>query len=167
MSLYFCTLQNNHQDNSSYQLSLFFFFSGSRTLLVSFFLKFIFISWKLITLQYYSGFCHTVIWINHGFTHVPHPDPPSHFSPSHPSGSSQCTSPEHLSHASNLDWWSVSPLIIYMFRCLINKIKWFWINICNIFWWSLYGDGYLLNSNNFRAFQESFFSCHFIFLFFF
>ena len=25
-------------------------------------------------------------------------------SPSHPSGSSQCTSPEHLSHASNLDW---------------------------------------------------------------
>ena len=35
----------------------------------------------------------------------------------HPSGSSQCTSPEHLSHASNLDWWSVSPLIVYMFRC--------------------------------------------------
>ena len=26
-------------------------------------------------------------------------------SPSHPSGSSQCTSPEHLSHASNLGWW--------------------------------------------------------------
>ena len=25
-------------------------------------------------------------------------------SPSHPSGSSQCTSPEHLSHASNLGW---------------------------------------------------------------
>ena len=34
-----------------------------------------------------------------------------------PSGSSQCTSPEHLSHASNLGWWSVSPLIIYMFWC--------------------------------------------------
>ena len=32
------------------------------------------------------------------------------------SGSSQCISPEHLSHASNLGWWSVSPLIIYMFR---------------------------------------------------
>ena len=31
---------------------------------------------------------------------------PSH-SPSYPSGSSQCTSPEHLPHASNLDWWSV------------------------------------------------------------
>ena len=38
-------------------------------------------------------------------------------SPSHPSGSSQCTSPEHLSHASNLGWQSVSHLIIYMFQC--------------------------------------------------
>ena len=38
-------------------------------------------------------------------------------SASHPSGSSQCTSPEHLYHASNLGWWSVSPLIIYLFRC--------------------------------------------------
>ena len=38
-------------------------------------------------------------------------------SPPHPSGSSQCTSPEHLSHASNLGWWSVSPLIIYLFQC--------------------------------------------------
>ena len=36
---------------------------------------------------------------------------------SDPSGSSQCTSPEHLSHASNLDWWSVSPLIVYLFQC--------------------------------------------------
>ena len=38
-------------------------------------------------------------------------------SPSHPPGSSQCTSPEHLSHASSLGWWSVSPLIIYLFQC--------------------------------------------------
>ena len=43
------------------------------------------------------------------------PLPP--LSPSHPSGSSQCTSPEHLSHASNLDWWSFSHLIICMFQC--------------------------------------------------
>ena len=42
---------------------------------------------------------------------LPHP------SPSHPSGSSQCTSPKHSSHASNLGWWSVSHLIIYMFQC--------------------------------------------------
>ena len=37
--------------------------------------------------------------------------------PSHPSGSSQCTNPEHLSHASNLGWRSVSHLIVYLFQC--------------------------------------------------
>ena len=48
-----------------------------------FFSPFIFISWKLITLQYCSGFCHTLAWISHGFTCVPHPDPASHL-PLHP-----------------------------------------------------------------------------------
>ena len=38
-------------------------------------------------------------------------------SPSHPCESSQCISLEHLSQASNLDWRSVSHLIIYMFPC--------------------------------------------------
>ena len=38
-------------------------------------------------------------------------------SPPDPSGSSQCTRPEHLSHAFDLGWWSDSPLIIYMFQC--------------------------------------------------
>ena len=79
--------------------------------------SFIFISWRLITLQYYSGFCHTLTWISHGFTCVPHPEPLPAPSPSHPSGSSQCTSPKHLPQASNLDWPSVSPLIVYMFWC--------------------------------------------------
>ena len=41
---------------------------------------------------------------------LPPPSPPN------PSGSFQCTRSEHLSHASNLGWWSVSPQIIYMFR---------------------------------------------------
>ena len=35
-------------------------------------------------------------------------------SPYHPSGTFQCTSPKHLSHASNLDWRSVSEWIICM-----------------------------------------------------
>ena len=48
-----------------------------------FYFSFIFISWRLITLQYYSGFCHTLTWISHGFTCVPHPDPPSRL-PLHP-----------------------------------------------------------------------------------
>ena len=32
-----------------------------------FFFSFIFISWRLITLQYCSGFYHTLTWISHGF----------------------------------------------------------------------------------------------------
>ena len=44
---------------------------------------FIFISWRLITPQYCSGSCHTLTWISHGFTCIPHPDPPSHL-PLHP-----------------------------------------------------------------------------------
>ena len=47
----------------------------------------------------------------------PSRSPLPHPSPSHPSGSSQGTSPEHLSHASNLGWRSVSPLIVYWFQC--------------------------------------------------
>ena len=42
------------------------------------FFPFIFISWRLTTLQYCSGVCHTLTWISHGFTCIPHPDPPSH-----------------------------------------------------------------------------------------
>ena len=41
-----------------------------------FFFPFIYISWKLITLQYCSGFGHTLTWISHGFTCVPHPKTP-------------------------------------------------------------------------------------------
>ena len=51
----------------------FFFFS-----FFFFFFPFICISWRLITLQYCSGFCHTLTWISHRFTCIPHPDPPSH-----------------------------------------------------------------------------------------
>ena len=58
--------------------------------------KFIYFNWRLITLQYCIGFCHTSTWICHRYTCVPHPEPllppPS---PYHPSGSSQCTSPKH------------------------------------------------------------------------
>ena len=43
-----------------------------------YFFSFIFISWGLITLQYCSGFCHTLTWISHRFTCIPHPGSPSH-----------------------------------------------------------------------------------------
>ena len=44
---------------------------------------FIYLSWRLITLQYCSSFCHTLTWISHGFTCVPHPEALSHLPP-HP-----------------------------------------------------------------------------------
>ena len=33
---------------------------------------FIYFNWRLITLQYCGGFCHTLTWISHGCTCVPH-----------------------------------------------------------------------------------------------
>ena len=45
--------------------------------------SFFFFFWRLITLQYCSGFCHTLTCISHGCTCVSHPEPPSHLLP-HP-----------------------------------------------------------------------------------
>ena len=47
-------------------------------IVIFFFLfKFIYFNWRLITLQYDSGFCHTLTWISRGCTCVPHLEPPS------------------------------------------------------------------------------------------
>ena len=82
------------------------------------FFKLIYFNWRLITLQYCSGFCHALTGISHGYTCAPHPEPLIHFPPhpiplGHPSAPALST----LSHASNLDWLSVSHMIIYMFQC--------------------------------------------------
>ena len=77
----------------------------------------IYFNWRLITVQYCSGFCHTLTWINHGCTCVPHPEPPSHLPP-HPIPLA-CPSLSALSallHASNLDGSSISHMVIYMFQ---------------------------------------------------
>ena len=86
------------------------------------------LNWRLITLQYCGGFCHTLTWISHGCTCVPHPEPPSHLLPypipqGHPSAPTLST----LSHALNLDWRSISHMIIYMFQCysLKSSHPWF------------------------------------------
>ena len=49
--------------------------NGSPLVFFFFFFYHLFIGWRLITLQYCSGFCHTLTWISHGFTCIPHPDP--------------------------------------------------------------------------------------------
>ena len=63
-------------------------------------------------------FCHTLTWISHGCTCVPHSEPSSHIPP-HPIPQGHPSAPalSALSHASNLDWWSISCMITYMFQC--------------------------------------------------
>ena len=78
--LFYClfvmrSLSSAEREVKGFRQQIFFF--------CFFFFPFIFISWRLITLQYCSGFCHTLTWISHGFTCVPHPDPPSYL-PLHP-----------------------------------------------------------------------------------
>ena len=83
---------------------------------------FIYFNWRVITLQYCSGFCHTLTWISHGCTCIPHPEPPYHLPP-HPTPQGHPSAPalSILSYASNLDWWSISYLIIYMTQCYSLK----------------------------------------------
>ena len=77
VAIYNYTLNLNESTKESVSLSPFcvcvclflvFFFS----VCFVFYFPFIFISWRLITLQYCSGFCHTLTWISHGFTCIPH-----------------------------------------------------------------------------------------------
>ena len=87
-----------------------------------FFKKLIFFNWRLITLQCYSGFHHTLTWISHGCTCVLHPESPSHLPPYPiPQGHPGALGLSALSHASNLDWWSISHMLIYMFQCCSLK----------------------------------------------
>ena len=63
-------------------------------------------------------FCHTSTWICHGYTRVPHPEPLSHLPPhTIPLGHPSAPAPSILYHASNLDWRSISHMILYMFQC--------------------------------------------------
>ena len=68
------------------------------------FFFFYYFNWRLITLQYCSGFCHVLAWISHGCTCVPHPEITSHFPP-HPIHQGHPSTPalSTLSHALNLD----------------------------------------------------------------
>ena len=79
-------------------------------------------NWRLITLQYCGGLCHTFTWISHGYTCVPHPDPPSHL-PSHPIPQGHPSAPalSTLPHASNLDWRSISHMINTCFNAILSN----------------------------------------------
>ena len=86
--------------------------------------KFIFVyfNWRLITLQYCGEFYHTFTWLSHECTCFPHPEPHSHLPPhSIPQGHPSAPALSTLSHALNLDWWSISHMIIYMSQCYSFK----------------------------------------------
>ena len=89
--------------------------------LIFFKYKFIYFNWRLITLQYcifFYWFYHTSTWIHHRYTCVPHPEPPSFFPPhTIPVGHLSAPAPSIQYPASNLDWWFVSYMILYMFQC--------------------------------------------------
>ena len=90
---------------SPFEISSFFFF---------FFFYFTILYW----------FCHTLTWISHGCTCVPHPVPNSQLSPHPiPLGHPSAPAPSTLYHASNLDWRFFSHVIIYMFQCHSPKLS--------------------------------------------
>ena len=63
-------------------------------------------------------FCYTLTWIHHGCACVLHPETPSYLPPHPiPLGHPSAPAPSTLYHASNLDWWFISHMIIYMFQC--------------------------------------------------
>ena len=93
---------------------------------------------ELISLFYFTTlywFCHTLTWWDracsgwHGcrpyIDLIPswvymcsHSDPPSHLPPHpFPLGHPSAPASSILYHASNLDWWLISHMIIYMFQC--------------------------------------------------
>ena len=63
---------------------------------------------------YCSVFCHTLTWISHGFTCVPHPDPPSHL-PLHPIPLGLPSAPGPSTCLMHPAW--AGDRNIYMFRC--------------------------------------------------
>ena len=73
----------------------YYFILTFKCILFFFVYKFIHFNWRLITLQYCHGFClhwhESAMGVHVSPSWTPLPPP----SPSHPSGSSQCTGPEH------------------------------------------------------------------------
>ena len=106
---------------SSPHLLVLFLFPLCKTLEVFFFFfftYFFFLEANYFTILYW--FCHTLTWVHHRCTCVPHPGPPSPLPPhtipqGHPSAPAQSI----LYHASNLDWWFISKWYYTCFNAIL------------------------------------------------
>ena len=97
--------------------SLIYFF------IISIFLSYVlyfFILFLIFTILYW--FCHISTWICHRYTRVPHREPSSLLPPcTIPLGHPSAPASSILYPASNLDWWFISYMILYMFQCHFPK----------------------------------------------
>ena len=75
----------------------------------------------------------------HWGTCVPHPETPSHIPPyAIPQGGPSGLALSALFHASNLNWWSISHMAIYMFQCYSLKSSHPWLlpqspKVCSLY----------------------------------
>ena len=97
-----------------YYWTEFFPLFSDLTIILKIFFKF---NWRIITLQFCDGFCHTSTWISHGYKCVPLSWNPSHLPP-HPIhlGCARAPALRPLFHASNLHWSSILHMVTYMFQ---------------------------------------------------
>ena len=109
-------------------------------------------------------FCHISTWIRHRYTRVPHPEPSSLLPPrTILLGRPSAPAPSIQYRASNLDWWLISYMILYMndthgeplnvcCKCRLG-IDDFFFQGCMLWpsfyylpnnsrWWPSYPDGY-------------------------
>ena len=78
--------------------------------------RFFFFFFLNFTILYW--FCQISKWICHRYTCVPHPEASSLLPPhTIPLGHPSAPAPSIQYRASNLDWWLVSYMILYMFQC--------------------------------------------------
>ena len=104
-----------HLPDPEIEPRFFFFFPLSNFL----FFK-IYFNWRLITILWWFL---PYIDINQPWVDMCSPSWPSLLPPSHPIPQGHPSAPalSTLSHASNLDWWSFSHMVIYMFQCYSLK----------------------------------------------
>ena len=85
--------------------------------------KFIYFNWRLITLQYCIGVAIHQRESTTGVHVFPIMNPfPTSLSTPIPLGHPSAPAPSILYPASNLDWWFISYMILYMFQCHFSQI---------------------------------------------